>query len=172
VDGRHHIIGSGHPSYADQLAVLRAAEGVNPIEDKYVPGNLLESRSRSFHLGSSRNVSWVDGDDAILTLDWLAEAVSWLDQDPNIAAVYPRWWMTENGLTGYETSGEPFSAPRYLASPGLIPCHHLTVMRRANVEAILADVGAAHPVMVKSQERLLTIGSLRYGRLVPHSALA
>jgi len=45
-------------------------------------------------------------------------------------------------------------------------------MWRANVEAVLADVGAAHRVMVKSQERLLTIGSLRYGRLVPHAALA
>jgi hypothetical protein len=71
-------------------------------------------------------------------------------------------------LTRYETSGEAFSAPRYLASPGLIPCHHVTVMRRANVEAILADVWAAHPVMAKSQEPVLTIGSLHYGRLVPH----
>ena len=146
-----HIIDSGHPSYADQLAALRAAEGVNPIEDEYVPGNLLESRSLAFHLGSSPYVSWVDDDDAILILDWLAEAVSWFDQDPTIAAVYPRWRMTENGLTRYETSGEPFSAPRYLASPGLILCHHLTVMRRANVEAILADVGAAYPVMAKSK---------------------
>ena len=153
MDGRHHIIGSAHPSYADQLASLREAEGVNPIEDEYVTGNLLESRSRAFHLGSSRYVSWVDDDDAILTLDWLAEAVSWLDQGPTIAAVYPHWRMAENGLIRYETSGKPFSAPRYLASPGLIPCHCLTVMRRANVETILADVGAAHPVMVKSQER-------------------
>ena len=153
-----HIIDSGHPSYAEQLAAPRAAEGVSPIEDKHVPGNLLESSSRAFHL-SSPYISWVDEDDAILTLDWLAEAASWFDQDPTVVAVYPRWRMTENGLTRPETSGEPISASCYLASPGLILFRHLTVMRRPNVEAILADVWAA-PVMAKSHERLLTIGSL------------
>ena len=102
----------------------------------------------------------------------LAEAIDWLDSDPTIAAVYPRWTMTEDGKVRHTTSGEPFSAPQYLAQPGLIPRHHLTILRRLSVEAMLDDFRGAHPCMVKSQERLLTIGSLRYGRLVPHSALA
>jgi hypothetical protein len=167
-----HIIPApgNEASYARQLERLKHPL-VNVQIAEYVTGNMIEARWRGFSIGSAPYVSWVDDDDEIVDLSWLERAVRLLD-DQTIAAVYPRWRGTMNGKLLHETSGLPFSPTRFLQAPALIDPHHLTIMRRVNVISMLSDVRSRFPVMMKNQERLLTIGQLRYGRLVALKEMA
>jgi len=144
---------------------------VNTIIGEYVAGNILEARYCAFSQGTSPYVSWVDDDDKILDLSWLPKALETLE-DPGVAAVYPRWRSTLGGRPHHETSREAFHPLKYVFNqPSFMP-HHLTIMRRENVLALLEQLRAVHPVTMMIQERFLILGQLRFGRLVKDDTMA
>lgn len=131
----------------------------------WVEGNILEARWRAFQLGTHPYVSWVDGDDEVVSVEWVDRALEILEAHPDVAAVYPRWYTTENGqqkMAPYH----PWSPELHRAFSTQPLAHHLTIMRRHNVMQLLDEAKAAVGKMVKLTEAYLTFGQMRYGRLV------
>ena len=134
-------------------------------EATHVQGNVLEARWQGFNLGTSPYVSWIDDDgDEVLDMQWIDYAVHLLDSDPSIAAVYPRWRATKDYQVVHESKAEH---PALHLEP-----HHLTIMRRKNVIPMLQAIRTAHPLMMVYPELMLTLGSLRFGKLIPLNVMA
>ena len=130
-------------------------------------GNVAEARRRAYALGSHPLVSFIDDDDVVLDVSWVDQAIDIL-RDPEVAAVYPRWCGT-GSLGAIETPQHAWDISS-AHSPHLPYAHHLTVMRRTNVDQFFADVGGR--VMVREADRLLIAAQARFGRLVALPAMA
>ena len=154
-----HIIDSGrHPE--NFAAQLRRAQ--HPLVTVHVAqpvwGNTLEARRLAYATGTAPFQTWVDDDDEILSLDWVAEAVTILRSDPQVSAVFPRWRSPQ--------VGEPTEKNWASLRPGaaLPQAHWLTLMRRGNVAAFFERM--AGRTMVVHQDLLLVHFQARFGRLV------
>lgn len=131
----------------------------------YVPGDILAARLQGYSLGTCPYVSWVDGDDCVLDIKWIEIAISILDRNPHISAVYPRWTTVKNGQTKKTTPIHVWDAAVHERWASVPLAHHLTIMRRPQVLALLSTAQLAVGGMVKSQDRYLMSGLVRFGQL-------
>jgi hypothetical protein len=139
---------------------------------EFVPGNILQARANGFRLGVQPYVSWVDGDDEILDVGWVDQAILAL-QDPKIVAAYPRWKASHYHGMEHESEFVPWSRANHWKPDGPAPrAHWLTVMRRGPVQELmqtaLRDLGS----LVTGTEHFLMSGLARYGRFHAIDALA
>lgn len=163
-----HMIDSG--AHAENAAAQLSRVQHPLIRAHVTPpvwGNVAAARRRGFALGSHPLVSFIDDDDVVLDMAWVDQAID-IMCDPEVAAVYPRWCGT--GSLGQIETPEHSWSITHAHSPHMPYAHHLTVMRRANVEKFFADVGER--AMVREADRLLIAAQARFGRLVALPAVA
>ena len=132
----------------------------------WVEGNLLTARLAGYAKGTNPYVSWVDGDDRVVSVDWVDRALEILEADPTIAAVYPRWYTSKNGKKLRESPNLEWSLDLHRSFTSIPLAHHLTIMRRPHVLSLLKEAHDAVGCMVKSADRFVISGLVRYGRLV------
>lgn len=167
-----HMIDSG--KFPDLANAQRKKMMEHPLvqfqEGEFVHLNLREARLRSYSKGTCPYVSFIDDDDEVLDISWLEQAIDILEKNPDVSAVYPRY---ETWEFGKHARTLPFEARWNENIHRQLPpvAHHLTIMRRENVMAI-HEMFKVHPVMTRMQEPLLTLGMLRFGRLVPLDVIA
>ena len=166
-----HMIRTPDYEGFDDQAKRASHPKVTIVEGDYVKGNMLEARMKAYAKGSNPYVSWIDDDDIVLDMSWIDSALEMLE-DKSIAAVYPQWRARMNDKIVHQTTFRPWNISHHESNGGSPEAHHLTIMRRENVLELLEQVKAITPVHVKSQDRLLTTGMWRYGKVVPIEALA
>jgi len=162
-----HVI--PNPGFEDNLKEVIAALTHPRIivhQSGYVAGNLLAARLAAYRLGTNPYVSWVDGDDRVLSVTWLDHALGMLESDPTIAAVYPRWVTVKNGKRGKGSPIHEWNVDLHTSFSSVPLAHHLTIMRRSQVIGLLEEAHDAVGCLVKSADRFYLSGIARYGRLV------
>lgn len=133
-----------------------AAEPVNVHLCQGIKGKLGLARARAFERGTAEYVAWLDGDDAVIS-GAFAAALAVLDADPGIVSTYcDIQLMDRPDGVGYIKA--PWTPLRQLW--GVAEVHHLHVMRRAAVEACIAELARWD-----GYEEYVLMGLLvRYGR--------
>lgn len=121
------------PEWIDAALASLAKEPVNVYLCAGLPGKLGRARSRAFAQGSAEYVAWLDGDDEVMPGAFVA-ALEVLAADPGIVSTYcDLQLLGQPDGVGYIKT--PWTPWKQLWS--LSEVHHLHVMRRAAVEAVL-----------------------------------
>jgi hypothetical protein len=110
-------------------------------------GDLRDSRSRGFRLGTAEYVSFVDPDDSIIPGSF-ERCVRALDDHPNVCGVYTTSnTMNEAGvITGMVH--RPWKRTKF---PDMMEIHQLTVMRREHVIDVLDNHYQDIPKMLPTE---------------------
>lgn len=132
---------------------------------EHVPGDVLSARRSGYSMGSNPFVTWIDPDDQVLDLSWLPEALVWM-QDEHVSAIAPRWETT--GKKRYVIPVMTFDRETF--NMGSLPHgHHLTIMRRANVEWALSQLTG--PSVQRVDSAIVRLQQ-KFGTIRQHPAVA
>lgn len=159
-----HMIDSGRWAKNLQLQVERVK---NPLVSLHITqpvwGNVLQARYDAYLQGSNPYVTWIDDDDEVLDVTWLSQAVDALEADKHLAAIYPRWVAYDGNTVRATSPAIPWEINLVRRSPPV--AHHLTIMRRTHVLAVLKQALDGVGLLVQQTENLITASMVRYGRL-------